>query len=93
MDVVVRTGKETMTALRQSRRPIQMLVVATALGAVFAGCDSSISPSPLAPRLRIVNNGPAPVRNLTVLFPKDQITFGDVRAGSSTGYKPVPNGV
>jgi hypothetical protein len=58
-----------------------------------AGCESPASPSADGSRLRIVNTGPAGAVALTVLFPDDQIVFGNVSAGATTSYRPVPNGV
>ncbi|HEY9087875.1 MAG TPA: hypothetical protein VIO36_06880 [Anaerolineaceae bacterium] len=44
-------------------------------------------------RLRITNAGSAPIKNLTVLFPEEEIFFGDIAAGATTEYLPVKNGV
>jgi hypothetical protein len=44
-------------------------------------------------RLRITNGGEMSVEDLTVLFPEDEIRFGDIVAGGSTEYQAVPNGV
>lgn len=46
-----------------------------------------------APRLRIANVGSTPILRLTVLFPEDRISFGDIPVGATTQYKEVPNGV
>src|SRR5262245_51916467 len=45
------------------------------------------------PRLRVVNSGIVPIHNLTVLFPSDQIRFGDIDIGEATEYKSVRFGV
>jgi hypothetical protein len=44
-------------------------------------------------QLRITNLGDTPIRNLTVLFPKDQVAFGDIAVAESTVYREVPHGV
>jgi hypothetical protein len=46
-----------------------------------------------APRLRITNTGPGSVEDLIVVFPHAQVSFGDVRAGTTTGYRAAPAGV
>ena len=52
------------------------------------------TPEPLAtPRLRITNNGPADLRNLTVMFPDSRIFFGEVPSGTTSEYQPAPAGV
>ena len=57
---------------------------------VLSGCNLRAAN---VPRLRIINNGSAPIKNLVVLFPQDRIEFGDVPAGTTTEYKETPNGV
>lgn len=57
---------------------------------VLAGCAPA---EPAAPRLRILNAGDLVVENLSVLFPEDEIFFGDVLPGATTEYLPAPNGV
>ena len=51
------------------------------------------TPSIRSPQLRIINQGSTALKKLTVRFPEDQITFGDIPAGATTGYKSVPHGV
>ena len=55
------------------------------LAACGVGSDSA--------RLRITNVGDMPIRNLTVLFPEDQVHFGDVAVGETSRYVDVPHGV
>jgi hypothetical protein len=43
--------------------------------------------------LRIHNQGVSPISSLSVIFPEDEIVFGDVPGGATTEYVPVPNGV
>jgi hypothetical protein len=43
--------------------------------------------------LRIVNGGSVAILKLTVLFPEDQIPFGDIPAGATSPYREAPNGV
>jgi hypothetical protein len=66
---------------------VLLSVVAIAL----LGC-SVTSPSGTS-RLRVANKGSVPIQELTLLFPKDQISFGNVAAGATTPYRDVPNGV
>jgi hypothetical protein len=67
------------------------IVLLTALWAiVLNGCNLR---SVEVPSLRITNNGSVPIKNLVVLFPHDRIEFGDVPAGTTTGYKETSNGV
>jgi hypothetical protein len=76
------------------------------LTVLFSACASNSTPvfptsmplptkthAPLTARLRIYNSGTMDVENLTVLFPEDEIKFGDISAGSTTEYLDVPNGV
>jgi hypothetical protein len=66
-----------------------------AIGLVF-GCTRAertpVAPS-AGPQLRIVNAGATPVTELSVLFPQDDVAFGDVGPGAMTAYRPVPRGV
>jgi len=43
--------------------------------------------------LRIYNDGSSVLQQLTVLFPKDEVDFGDVGANVTTSYVPVPHGI
>ena len=43
--------------------------------------------------LRVRNAGGAPIMGLVVLFPKNEVAFGDLSAGSTTGYQNAPAGV
>jgi hypothetical protein len=67
------------------------LLAAILIGGLSVGCG--MAPEAQVPRLRIVNAGAMPAARLTVLFPMDQVAFGDVPAGMTTAYKHVPNGV
>jgi hypothetical protein len=67
--------------------------VLLAVLASFAACGENPARPEAAPRLRISNVGGAPIPGLRVLFPRDEIGFGDVPAGATTAYKHVPNGV
>jgi hypothetical protein len=57
----------------------------------LSGACTEVTPD--VPRLRITNAGAATVTKLTVLFPMDQIEYGDIAPGATTAYRPVPNGV
>lgn len=81
-----------MTRRRPSSRVAFLL--ATVLAAhVFGGCSGCSDSASDLPRLRVTNGGSVPASALTVLFPRDEIEFGDVAPGATTGYRTVPNGV
>ena len=44
-------------------------------------------------QLRIYNDGSVAFEHLTVLYPRDQVTFGDVGAKATTSYREAPHGV
>jgi hypothetical protein len=44
-------------------------------------------------RLRIVNSSPNAITNLRVLFPEEEISFGNVGPNATTDYKVFPKGV
>lgn len=44
-------------------------------------------------RLRVINDSTIPIENLIVIFPKDQIQFGNIAPGATTDYIDVPNGI
>ena len=68
-------------------------VAALALAAI-AGCAATPPVDATAPsQLRIRNDGPAAVQALHVQFPDAEVAFGDVAAGATTAYLPVPGGV
>ena len=77
--------------MRPPRYLACLSTVLVVLGIMVAGC----APLPSARRslLRITNNGPFAAKNLTVLFPEDEVEFGDVPVGETTGYREVPHGV
>jgi hypothetical protein len=66
-----------------------LLTTLIVLSVLLTGC----TPPPQAPRLRITNQGSTAIKSLTILFPEDQIEFGDIPVGATTDYKEVPNGV
>ncbi len=70
--------------------PYRHLALFFALSITLAGC-TALAPEP--PRLRIVNTSAFAIENLTVIFPQEQIPFGNVPAGATTEYRPVPAGV
>jgi hypothetical protein len=73
-----------------SRQTIQITLLFIVLNIALSGCSSQ---SGQVSQLRITNNGAYTINNLTVLFPEDRITFGDVSAGTTTEYKDAPKGV
>jgi len=81
------------------RRLWTMITFLVFLSLALAGCGAltagqpEAAPTASGPRLRITNNGEHYIKNLTVLFPDQEITFGDVAAGATTEYQPAPDGV
>jgi hypothetical protein len=73
--------------------------LALLFGLIFlADCSSTpvrVTPNAggATPKLRIHNSSPYPLQNLTVIFPQDHISFGNVPAWATTGYREVPHGV
>ncbi len=71
------------------------------LAVVLAACAPvAPEPTPTAPqpppagaRLRITNAGSTPIKNLKLLFPEEEVFFGDIPAGGTTSYMEVKNGV
>ena len=87
----------------KTRSVFILILVAVAMLAL-AACQAAATPAPTqaveptqsstsATRLRITNAGSEPIKNLTLLFPDEEIFFGDVAAGATTGYVDVKNGV
>lgn len=66
-----------------------LLVCLFTAGAFLFGC----APIRAVQQLRLRNSGTAPITNLRVLFPEQEIAFGDVPPGATTVYKAVPKGV
>ena len=56
---------------------------------VLASCGTGAK----SPRLRVTNGGDEPIAGLIVLFPEEEITFGDVAPGETTEYQVVSQGV
>jgi hypothetical protein len=79
---------------RSSRSSRAAFLLGVVLAAhVFGGCAGCSDSASGLPRLRITNGGGVAATQLTVLFPRDEIEFGDVAADATTGYRTVPNGV
>lgn len=68
-----------------SFRHLALLVTSSIM---LTGC---VTPQPS--RLRIVNTSAFAIENLTVIFPQEQIAFGNIPAGATTEYRPAPAGV
>lgn len=79
---------KVMIPTRPSSSVTYLSAILFTLSIILTGCTS-----PSAPRLRITNNGTAAIKNLTVLFPQDQVQFGDIPVDATTEYQDVPNGV
>ena len=82
--------------MRSTRRALAIVAV----GLMVAGCTDRAAwhrppersmPGPQS--LRIANDGVEDITGLVVHFPWEEITFGDVPAGTTTAYKSVAKGV
>ena len=51
------------------------------------------SPTSQPSRLRVMNSGKMTVENFSILFPEDEIQFGDIHPDMTTEYQNVPKGV
>lgn len=68
----------------------KILVMVVLLGSLsLAACDGMGG----GQKLRIVNASPNAITNLRVMFPEQEIAFGDVAGNETTGYKVFPKGV
>ena len=65
------------------------LTILFTISIILNGCTRK----PVIHRLRLINNGDYLITDLKIIFPKDEIAFGDVKAGAVTEYRDVPNGV
>jgi hypothetical protein len=74
----------------RSRQSVWIMLLLLVLNTTLGGCTSQ---SAQVSQLRIVNSGSYAINNLTVRFPEDRISFGDIPTGETTEYKDVPNGV
>lgn len=83
-DDAAAAGVRMGTRERKSRRATWIAALLL-LGACGWGSESA--------RLRVTNAGSVPIRNLTLLFPEDQIAFGDIAVGATTKYTEAPHGV
>ena len=68
-------------------------LVVSGCSTVHSASPAQTSPTPHAPQLRITNSGPGSIGDLTVVFPRDKVFFGNVPAGGTTKYLMVPGGV
>jgi hypothetical protein len=66
---------------------LALVLALLGLAALLAGCGSS------GTRLRIANSGATPIEGLMVLFPDEEISFGDVPGGTTTEYVVFLRGV
>lgn len=83
-----------MNLLRAVRAPAATLAVL----AVCSCAQPSIAPPASEPssavsRIRVVNNSNQMLRDLHLLFPREQVTIGDVAAGAASDYVEVTHGV
>lgn len=67
---------------------VVLLLIAVLAVALFA-----CAPQEQGQRLRIINAGSEPITNLRVLFPDQEIVYGNVGANAMTDYKVAPKGV
>jgi hypothetical protein len=70
--------------------PTRARITLSLAGALLlAACGADDEPV----RLRVANVGAVPIRDLTVMFPDERVSFGDVPAGATTAYEDVHRGV
>ena len=65
------------------------LLVVLLSAAAFSACATVLGPQ----KMRVVNSGPNAITNLHVLFPDQDVAFGDVAPNATTEYKAFPKGV
>jgi hypothetical protein len=71
-----------------------MLKQLIALYSLFTLCLVGCAPVPSAPaRLRITNTSAFTIKQVTIIFPNERISFGPVVAGASSDYQAVLHGV
>jgi hypothetical protein len=78
-----------MKNLRLLRVGSQTTLIVLALVLVLTSCGAGAE----SPRLRITNEGAQPLEGLVVLFPEEEVAFGDVAPGETTDYEAVSEGV
>ena len=78
-----------MKTAHVSRTTIRLAALFLVLGLILASC----APFGSTTRLRVMNAGTVPIQNLTILFPDEEVTFGNVPAGATTDYQRVGKGV
>ena len=78
-----------MNDLRVLRVVGQAALMVVALVVVLASCGVGEE----SPRLRVTNGGAQPIAELVVLFPEEEVVFGDVAPGETTDYESVSEGV
>jgi hypothetical protein len=78
--------------LRNAKRVSAGCAVA-ALIVSLAGCGGSATSPSDQPQLRVLNAGAASAAGLRILFPAEEITFGNVSAGGTSAYLTVTKGV
>ena len=79
-----------MNIAHYTSRSVLLVLIGITISTLLGGCGSS---SPQIPQLRIMNDGAMPIENFTILFPEDEISFGNIPANSTSEYLEVPNGV
>jgi hypothetical protein len=68
-------------------------VLREARAAGWSGAPTPTGAAAGIAHLRVRNEGPADAIALRVLFPHEEIAFGDVPAGAMSAYQPAPGGV
>ncbi|MHB8114658.1 MAG: hypothetical protein ACYDHA_14545 [Bellilinea sp.] len=81
-------GHDTFGA-RRRKLILLCLTILFTISITLNGCIKKSA----TPRLRLINDGTYLITDLKIVFPKDQLEFGDIKAGAITEYKDVPNGV
>ena len=83
-----------MNLLRAVRASAAMLAALALCSCAQPGIAPPVSePSSAASRIRVVNDSTEELRDLHVLFPREDVPVGDVAPGSASDYVEVPQGV
>jgi hypothetical protein len=64
-----------------------------AVGLLTLGVLTSCGASEETPRLRVINHGREPIKDLVVVFPEEEVVFGDVAPGETTEYQVLDQGI
>lgn len=77
-------------SIKQFHRAVCLIIFLVVLVISIVGCTS---PTPTVQRLRVTNSGKIAITNLSILFPEDDIHFGNISPSTTTDYQDIPNGI